>query len=98
MTTKAVELEMDAVAKLEAAKWSLDESLSAVVRRAQFPGKPHLARELLEDFQHRAGRSPLSEEALDRLAEAQRNPIRYTGPVLWTERDRGHRHARPGAA
>lgn len=81
MPTKTVELEMDAVAKLEAAKWSTDESLSAVVRRAQFPGKPHLARELLEDFEQRAGHSPLSEEALDRMAETQRNPAR--GPFHW---------------
>jgi hypothetical protein len=75
MPIKTVELEMDAIAKLEAAKWSSDESLSAVVRRAQFPGKPHVARELLADFEERAGRSTLSEEALDRLEEAQNNPI-----------------------
>ena len=81
MPTKTVELEMDAVAKLEAAKWSIDESLSTVVRRAQFPGKPHLARELLEDFQQRAGHSPMTEDALDRLAEAQQNPTR--SPSHW---------------
>jgi len=84
MPTRIVELETDAVAKLEAAKWSSDESLSAVVRRAQFPGKPHLARELLEDFQQRAGRSPLSEEALDGLSETQKNPNR--SPSHWIER------------
>ncbi len=81
MATKTVELEIDAVAKLEAAKWSNDESLSAVVRRAQFPGKPQLARELLEDFQQRAGRSPLSEEALDYLNDAQKNSTR--SPSHW---------------
>lgn len=81
MPTKTVELETDAVAKLEAARWSTDESLSSVVRRAHFPGKPHLARELLEDFQQRAGHSPLSEEALDRLHEAQQNPAR--SPSHW---------------
>ena len=60
MPIKTVELEIDTVAKLEAAKWSSDESFSAVVRRAQFPGKPHVARELLADFKQRAGRSPLT--------------------------------------
>ena len=60
MTTKTVELEMDAVAKLEAARWSAGESLSAVVRRATFTAKPHLARELLarED-------APGSQQGLD---------------------------------
>jgi hypothetical protein len=81
MPTKTVELEIDAVAKLEAAKWSADEPLSEVVRRGQFPGKPHLAHELLEAFQQRAGHSPLSEEALDRLAEVQNNPTR--SPSHW---------------
>jgi predicted CopG family antitoxin len=81
MPTKTIELEMDAIAKLEAAKWSTDESLSAVVRRAQFPGKPHVARELLEDFKERAGRSPLNEEAFERLDEAQKKPIR--SPSHW---------------
>ena len=81
MPNKTVELEIDAVAKLEAAKWSTDESLSAVVRRAQFPGKPHLASELLEDFRQRAGRSPLDEEALDRLNEVQKHSTR--SPSHW---------------
>jgi hypothetical protein len=76
MPIKMIELEMDALAKLEAAKWSSDESLSAVVRRAQFPGKPHVARELLADFKRRAGRSPLSDEALDQMDKAQKNPPR----------------------
>ena len=74
MPSKIIELEADAAAKLEAAKWTPQESLSEVVRRAQFPARPHLARELLEDFRRRAGHSPLSDEALDRLAETQRNP------------------------
>ena len=81
MTTKSVELEMDAVAKLEAARWSAGESLSAVVRRATLPGKPHLARELLEDFRQRDGHSPLSEDALQHLHEAQEHPVR--GPSHW---------------
>jgi hypothetical protein len=51
---------------------------------AQFPQKPHLARELLEDFKQRAGHSPLSDEDLDRLTEIQRNPRR--GPSHWDER------------
>ena len=76
MATKTIDLEVDAVEKLETAKWTPEESLSDVVRRGQFPRKPHPARELLEEFQQRAGCSPLTEEALDRLAEAQRHPMR----------------------
>jgi predicted CopG family antitoxin len=76
MTTKTTDLEVDAVEKLETGKWTPEESFSDVVRRAQFPQKPHFARELLEEFEQRAGRSPLAKEALDRLAEAQRNPTR----------------------
>ncbi|MSU63497.1 MAG: hypothetical protein EXS31_14060 [Pedosphaera sp.] len=74
MTTRTVELELDAVEKLEAAKQTPDESFSDVVRRAQMTSTPHTACELLEEFVRRAGNSPLSNEALDRLAEAQRNP------------------------
>ena len=81
MVTKTIDLEVDAVEKLETAKWTPEESFSDVVRRAQFPQKPHLARELLEEFEQRAGRSPLTEEALDRLAEAQRRPRR--SPSHW---------------
>jgi hypothetical protein len=62
------------VAKLEAAKWKADESLSTVVRRGHFPGKPHLTDDLLRSFRARAGHSALSEDALDRLDEAQKNP------------------------
>ena len=67
MATKTIALEADAVEKLETAKWTPEESYSDVVRRAHFPQKPHLTRELLEEFQQRAGRSPLTEEALDRF-------------------------------
>jgi predicted CopG family antitoxin len=74
MATKTITLELDALEKLEAAKWTPEETISDVVRRAQFPQKPHLARELLEDFRARVGSSPLSEETLDRLEEAQRHP------------------------
>jgi len=81
MATKTIHLEVDAAEKLETAKWTPEESFSDVVRRAQFPQKPHLARELLEEFQHRAGHSPLTEEALDRLAEAQRRSTR--SPSHW---------------
>ncbi len=81
MATKTIDLEVDAVEKLETAKWTPEESLSDVVRRGQFPHKPHLARELLEEFQQRAGRSPLSEEMLDHLAEVQRYPAR--SPSHW---------------
>jgi hypothetical protein len=73
-----IDLEADAVEKLETAQWTPEESCSDVVRRAHFPQKPHLARELLADFQQRSGRSPLSEEALDRLAETQEYPTRST--------------------
>jgi predicted CopG family antitoxin len=72
--TKTVELESDAFTKLEAAKWTENESLSAVVRRAEFPVKPRCARELMDEFARRAGHSPLSEDALDQLAKAQNNP------------------------
>lgn len=84
MATMTIELERDAVQRLTAAKLTPQETLSEVVRRAQFPQQPHLARELLEDFKLRAGRSPLSDEALDRLAEAQRNPTR--GASHWDAR------------
>lgn len=84
MVTMRIELESDAVQRLEAAKWTPAESFSEVVRRAQYPAAPHTARELLEDFAARAGHSPLSEAALDRLAEVQQHP-RAT-PSHWTER------------
>jgi predicted CopG family antitoxin len=76
MATITIDLEADAVEKLEMGKWTPEESFSDVVRRAQIPSKPHLAHELLEEFARRAGRSPLTEEALDILAEAQRCPAR----------------------
>ncbi len=70
MSITTIELERDAVEKLAAAKLTPEETYSEVVRRAQFPRKPRLARELLDDFKQRAGHSPLSEKALDKLAEA----------------------------
>ena len=76
MPTMTIELERDAIEKLFAAKLTPQETYSEVVRRAQFPQKPHLASELLEEFKQRAGHSPLSNEALDLLAEAQRHPER----------------------
>jgi hypothetical protein len=79
-----IELERDAVEKLAAAKLTPQETYSDVVRRAQFPQKPHLARELLEDFKQRAGHSPLSDEALDQLTESQRHPHRNGSH--WDER------------
>ena len=84
MATMRRELEHDAVEKLAAARITPQETLSEVVRRAQFPQKPHLARELLDDFKQRAGHSPLSDETLDRLAQAQRKPDR--SPSHWDER------------
>ena len=81
MATKTINLEVDAIERLETAKWTPEESYSDVVRRAHFPQKPHLARELLAEFEERAGHSPLTEEALDHLAEAQRHPGR--SPSHW---------------
>jgi hypothetical protein len=71
-----VELELDAVNKLESAKMNPKETLSDVVRRAEFRMKPHLASDLLEDLRQRAGFSPLSEDVLDRLAKSQAEPKR----------------------
>ena len=49
-STVSVELELDAVKKLEAAKMNPRETLSDVVRRDEFPARPWLARDLLEDL------------------------------------------------
>jgi hypothetical protein len=79
-----VELEPDAVKKLESAKMSPLETFSDVVRRAEFPVKPRFARELLAELEQRAGASFLSEEALERLAQVQSEPAR--SPSHWTKR------------
>jgi hypothetical protein len=71
-----VELEPDAVKKLESAKMNPKETLSDVVRRAEFQMKPHLASDLLEDLRLRAGFSPLSDDVLDRLSRSQAEPNR----------------------
>jgi hypothetical protein len=76
MATVTIELEIDAVKKLESAKVTPSETLSEVVRRAEFPAKPSLARDLLDDLKQRAGFSPLTEEALEFLDQAQTNPTR----------------------
>jgi len=81
MSVVTIELEADAVKKLELAKLTPRETFSDVVRRAEFPLKPSLARDLLEDFKQRVGSSPLSEEALDRLSEAQSRPS--SSPTHW---------------
>lgn len=81
MSVVTIELEYDAVKKLELARLSPQETFSDVVRRAEFPPKPALACDLLEDFKQRGGVSPLTEEALDRLSEAQENPAR--SPSHW---------------
>jgi hypothetical protein len=78
-----VELEADAVKKLESAKVNPLETLSDVVRRAEFPLKPHFARDLTAELEQRAGTSPLSDDALDCLARAQSEPSR--SPSHWTE-------------
>jgi hypothetical protein len=67
MTIVTIALDSDAVEKLEAARLSPQETFSDVVRRAEFSLKPSQARDLLEDYKHRSGSSPLSEEALDSL-------------------------------
>jgi hypothetical protein len=81
MSTVTIELESDAVKKLESARLSPQETFSDVVRRAEFPLKPCLARDLLDDCQRRAGSSPLSEEALDHLSRTQSNPSQ--SPSHW---------------
>jgi hypothetical protein len=78
-----VELELDAVKKLGAAKVNPLETLSDVVRRAEFPVKPRFARDLIAELEQRPGSSPLSEDALDRLSRAQSEPSR--SPSHWTE-------------
>ena len=50
----------------------------------ELPLKPWLARDLLDDCRERAGSSPLSEEALDRLSKAQSNASQ--SPSHWAER------------
>jgi hypothetical protein len=84
MQTITVELEPDVVEKLKLAKISPRESLSDVVRRAEFPGKAWLARDLLEDARRRAGTSPLTEQSLDQLSRTQSEPSR--SPSHWEER------------
>jgi hypothetical protein len=76
MSTVTVELEPDAVEKLESAKMNPRETLSDVVRRAEFPARPWLARDLLEDIRQRAGFSPLTDESLDQLSKTQSEPSR----------------------
>ena len=83
MAAESISLELDAYEKLKAAKWTPQESFSEVIRRAQFPQRPHTAAELLEEFKSRSGHSPLSDEAIDRLAAAQENPRRQ--PSHWDE-------------
>ena len=83
MATETISLELDAYEKLKAAKWTSQESFSEVVRRAQFPTKPHTAGELLGEFKSRSGDSPMSDEALDLLAAAQENSRRQ--PSHWGE-------------
>ena len=78
-----VELEEDAVAKLEAAKATPTETLSEVVRRASFPAKPFAARDLAALLAQRAGFSPLSEEALEELSRRQSE--RSSSPSHWGE-------------
>lgn len=79
-----VKLESDAVEKLESAKISPSESLSDVVRRAEFREKLSLARDLLEDARKRAGTSPLSEEALDQFSKTQSEASRSRS--RWADR------------
>jgi len=87
MSIVTIELEADAVKKLESARLSPHETFSDVVRRAEFPLKPSLARDLLAEFKQRAGSSPLTEESLARLSQAQSNPSR--SPSHWFRTFRG---------
>lgn len=84
MSTVTIELESDAVRKLESARLNPQETFSDVVRRAEFPLKPCQASDLLEDYEQRAGSSPLTEEALAHLSERQSHPAR--GPSHWMKR------------
>lgn len=83
MQTKSVELELDVLQKLEAAKSRPEESYSEVLRRAHFPAGPMTGRDLLHDLQERQGFSALNDTTLERLAENQRNPV-WSG-VHWDE-------------
>ncbi len=83
MSIVKVDLEDDAVAKLEAAKAMPSETLSEVVRRASFPRKPLLARDLAALLGKRVGWSPLSDEALDLLSERQSEAA--SSPSHWGE-------------
>jgi hypothetical protein len=84
MSTVTIELEIDALQKLESARRNIGESLSDVVRRAEFPAKPWLARDLLADATQRAGSSPVAEDSLDQLSKVQSEPAR--GSSHWADR------------
>jgi predicted CopG family antitoxin len=69
-------LEIDAYDRLRRAKRTPSESFSSVVRRAVFPGSPSTAADILVAIKDRMSkhRALLSEEALDRMDKAQREP------------------------
>jgi hypothetical protein len=76
VATKTISLEIDAYERLRKAKRNPSESFSSVVRRAVFPDSVTTAGDLLAAGRERtAKRSPLlTDEALDRLDRAQREP------------------------
>jgi len=76
MATKTISLELDAYERLRKARLTPSESFSSVVRRAVFPGTPCTAGEVLEIAKRRLeeGKTLLSQESLDRLDAAQKNP------------------------
>ena len=72
MESTTIELDTVVSGKPQVPNWSTEEILLAVTVHPEFPGKPRLARGLLEECNQRSGHSPLSEEVLDRLAEIQK--------------------------
>lgn len=76
MATKTISLEVDAYEKLRRAKRHPRESFSMVVRRAVWPEGPLTARTLLARAreQLQTGSCAISEDVLDRLEAAQRDP------------------------
>lgn len=68
MATKTISIDLDAYERLRRARRSRNESFSMVIKRATWPSPPHTSKALLEALEHVP---VMSEEALDRLEEAQ---------------------------
>ena len=69
MATKTISLKIEAWDRLRRARRSPDESFSEVVMRAQWPEVGITAGELLTEYG--TGGPHLSEDALDRIEEAE---------------------------